>query len=173
MHIASNDKCKHLQQIPDCLEWQNETASKHSPEPVKSVEKVVRQVFSPVHIDTDSQALKPAALNDAEDKGLSVFRLKYTDEEDVITSGKIKAQADNDAGKPEREFVAIANLSVNAVRQITDSEDKLGFAVYDTALHNVVSHADICHVQQGKKSFRSIRSKLLEIMQKNITLIKN
>ncbi len=83
-HRGDNDKCKHLQKEPLRIEWQKETASKHSPKPVSDAEDLSRQVFSPIHIDIDSKSLKPSALSDAENKGLSVFRLNYSDEKKVI-----------------------------------------------------------------------------------------
>ncbi|PPD56987.1 MAG: hypothetical protein CTY10_01200 [Methylotenera sp.] len=170
-HSDNNEKCIALQDEPSRLEWQSDTASKHSPSLVDDTEELCRQVFSPIHIDIDNKKLNPTALNDAYDKGLSVFRLLYADQKHIVQSGHIKASSDNDAGKPHRDFVAITSMTASEVRTIKNIEGKLGFAIYDTALEHEISHSDVCHVEKGKPSFRSIRSKLLEIVQKKLTLI--
>lgn len=170
-HSNNPSKCEHLNKEPLRLVWQNEPASKYSPGPVSDDENLCRQVFSPIHIDMDNKTLKPTALSDAENKGLSVFRLAHTKESEIINAGHSKALNDNLAGKPPRDFVATINMNAGEVRTIKNHEGKPGFGIYDTALEHQISHSDICHVEPGKQSFRSIRSKLLEIVQKNLTLI--
>jgi hypothetical protein len=72
---ASNaDKCKLLQDNPQqALDWELAcSASEYSPGRVQDCEILHRQIFHPIHLDDETGKLKPAAFDDASNKGLSV-----------------------------------------------------------------------------------------------------
>ena len=175
VHLHNNDKCKLLQKERDKYAWQQETASRFSPLPVQDEESLIRQIISPIHLDNDSKTLKPTAFDDVFNKGLSVNRFNFiTNEAQVIGAASLKTKAFNaiNPAKPQRELHALTRFFAVNIRSLTDYENKFGLGIYDTALELDSSHADICHVSiDSKQNQRSIRSKLLDLANKNLTVI--
>ncbi|WP_020166981.1 MULTISPECIES: hypothetical protein [Methylotenera] len=175
VHLNNNDKCKLLQKEPSKYTWQLESASKFSPHPVQDEEPLIRQIISPIHLDTDSKTLKPTAFDDVFNKGLSVNRSHLiTSEAQVIDAASLKTKVFNitNPEKPQRKLHALTKFVAINIRTLTDYENNFGLGIYDTALERDSSHADICHISvDNKQNQRSIRSKLLDLANQNLTVI--
>lgn len=70
--IASeSSKCKaYRSEAEDCI-CEKESVSKYSPCAVQDNEDLIRQIYSPIHVDEDGR-LKPLAFEDASNRGMSV-----------------------------------------------------------------------------------------------------
>jgi hypothetical protein len=167
----SKDKCRRLAECPaKSLNWESESVSDHSPGVVENGEILARQIFSPIHIDTDDNTLTPAAFNDVFDKGLSVNRLSHSAENEIHEAGRSKAQKDRDHGKV-RQYLGFVDADCSDIRSIVDSHDqKKVFGVFDTALPDAKNHADICLIRDAvdansglsKRNLKSERRRLLQ-----------
>lgn len=178
-HLYCSEKCKKLQEIPNeqLIDWENQKAVPISPCVVQNEETLVRQLFNPIHIDKLTKTLKPTALDDIANKGLSVNRLQYTTESDITLTGNTKAERDNTKIEIVEKKRSLAGLSylqcydIRAITHITNDQSYRAFAVYDTSLSNDSSHADVCQIFGGGKQIeRSLRSKLFEKAKDNVKL---
>ena len=173
-HLNNKEKCKQLQKEASNFEWQLQSASKYSPAPVQDDEKLLRQIISPIHLEFDFKTIKPTAFDDVFNKGLSVNRIQHiASEAAVMNSALLNIEFYNEANseKPQRNLHGLAEFVSLEIREIKDFENKLALGVYDTALESDASHADICHItEDNKKNQRSIRSKLLDLANKRLTI---
>lgn len=160
-------------QFDASLEWQQLTASRHSPGVVQDDEVLYRQVLHPVHIDPETNSLKPTAFDDAANKGLSVDRASYRDLKAVIEEGveRIERQKAENDKYAERRLCGIGELKAGDIRAITDDSGRPGFGVYDTALIDNRAHADVFQLAAGPKAGRSVRSKLLEAVKQPLIAV--
>jgi len=138
--------------VTEIIEWESFTASTHSRHGVvDNSEDVYRQLLDPVHWNRLKGEFTPNAFNDADSFGLSVNRIKYTTPEILASAATARVEAWNkeniDNAKPKREFLGFAKLSCEALRSGVFADDKGGkervFAVFDTALLEDESHADV------------------------------
>ncbi|KEA51447.1 hypothetical protein DT73_17180 [Mangrovibacter sp. MFB070] len=171
-----HNKCKELSKEYDSsLSLEKETVSEYSPGIISNEEYVCRQVFSPIHYDSDTGEIKSAAFDDVTNKGLSVNRLSCLDEAGIHQLGITKAENDNvRKGNSERVYLGFAKSNVNEIRRIIDKfedsdKEKRIFAVYDSSLADVPSHADICQIEHnqcssslGKKATNMLRRARLQ-----------
>ncbi|MBT3060816.1 MAG: hypothetical protein AB2696_01650 [Candidatus Thiodiazotropha sp.] len=138
------------------------SVSKFSPSPVKSDEQIARQIFTPIHIDTETGKVKPAAFTDAE-KGMSTNRLSIACLKDINLLGEKKAEIDRDKGKKDREFIGLITANVGNIRAIQSSKQSRQFCIFDTAKQDDQSHADVCQILTGSKGEKSdARRKLMK-----------
>jgi len=133
--------------VDQSLAWENQNTSQYSPGIVKNTEIIARKIFSPIQIDVESGEIKTAAFDDVSNKGLSVNRLSQITENGIHEAGEIKANRDRES-IPDRQYCGFIKASVNKIRKDLEGENRV-FAVYDTALENDISHADVCMIQQG------------------------
>lgn len=130
------------------LEWEQVKTSKYSSGIITNEEIVVRQIFSPVHIDEETGDIKTAAFDDSSNKGLSVNRLAIATAKEIHVLGETKAVRDRESGKPERLYLGFVETCVQIIR--SDLEDNCRvFAVYDTALEDAIHHGDVCTIKQN------------------------
>ena len=88
----AKEKCKLLaKEYEQSIRLEKEKVSLFSPENVLDYEDIARQIFSPIHIDQETQELNTLALDDMFNKGLSVNRLKLTLITDLHLKGEEKA----------------------------------------------------------------------------------
>lgn len=173
-HLHNKTKCKLLQQEVSKYLWQSEVASKFSPAPVQNDEELIRQIISPIHLEANSSTIKPTAFDDVFNKGMSVNRQQYVESAGrIVETAQLKIQSYNDTNidKPQRGLYALASFISSEIREVKDYEDNFALGVYDTALESDISHADICHItQDNKQNQRSIRSKLVDLANKHLSL---
>lgn len=149
------------------LQWEGDSASSYSPGPVADQERLVRTMFNPIHLDFDGGKvkLKPGALMDAKDKGLSVDRNSYTSLDDIKARGLAKVAKDNAAGKSngQRSLGGLASVPCCDIRAIQSADGVRWAAVYDTALPENNAHADICIIAKDVPSQRKAVSVLMDL----------
>lgn len=139
----SKTKCIHLSDnYEEALELEKLSVSRFSPSTVREDEHVARQVFSPIHVDSETGDIKTAAFTDAFDKGLSVNRISYASKEEIHQLGGDKAQLDR-RNRPDRKYLGFITVNVADIRECLEGGKRI-FAIFDTALEEVPSHADLC-----------------------------
>jgi hypothetical protein len=154
------------------LQWEGLSCSDFSPAIVGDLEVIARQVFSPIHFDAELNKLKPHALDDVFNKGLSTNRLKYIDKKLLNEVGENKALRDcllqEERGKnPDRKYLGFVVAKVSDIRYLLEEQKSRVFAVYDTGLETQIDHADVCCLKTGpslslpKKAAKIHRRELL------------
>ncbi len=164
----AKEKCKLLaEEYEQSVSWEDEQVSVFSPEHVLNDENIARQIFSPIHIDHETQELNTLALDDMFNKGLSINRLKLISLTDLHLKGEGKAKNDR-VEKPDRIYVGLVQAKVCDIRNVTDNVR--WFTVYDTSLENDVSHADVCCIYQpselSKTQKKALKSRQRSLLQK-------
>ena len=172
-HKDNQSIVKELQNIGDRYDWEQLSASDHSPGVVTSDEALCRLTFNPVHIDIDTKSLKPTAFDDASNKGLSVDRQTYRTIEESLAVGRLRAEAHNQSrqGSSSRYLWGYISIVSNLIRTI-EYEGEKALGIYDTAMLDNPAHADICILIGGKQAFRSIRSRLVDFAQGNLKFVE-
>lgn len=156
-HAENREKVKALQKIAEASAWQSLSASRHSPSVVADDETICRQVPDPTFIDAGTGDIKPALFDDINNKGMSVDRLAHSPLEQIAERARARF-------KPQgRSLHSVVHLSTNAVRRLLSIEGTEALGVYDTALEDNISHADVCFILEDKKAFRSARESLFQL----------
>lgn len=140
-------KCTHLQKDHvKALEWETNIVSVFSPGIVKDEETLIRTLFVPLHIDTDTGELKPSAFDDAMNKGLSVNRESLTSIEKIQTNA-IEHAAVVSQTRSARDYYGYSTAKTSEIRAHEAYELRI-FSVYDTSLdeEDGKSHADVCAI---------------------------
>jgi len=158
-----------LHAVEERREWENLSASHYSPGTVKSEEELCRILFDPIHIETSNSTLKPTAFADIWDKGLSVDRIEYRTLKDSIESGISQAATASKLRTP-RIVHGYLIFMTSIIRSISHENEKC-LGVFDTALPENASHADVCMILPGKEAFRSARAQLFELYKSELITI--
>lgn len=144
--------------------------SDHSPGLVENDEPLVRTLYSPHQINRVTGEIKPAAFTDVLMRGLSLNRVQHISKSDLQAKIEAKVARDQDAGSNKDGFWAVAIAHCSDLRACTLDDGNRAFCVYDTAMPEDISHADVCQAlelkpgTEGRKSFnKKLRSQLLEI----------
>jgi hypothetical protein len=144
------------------------SVSPHSPQPVQDEETLARLLHSPHFVDADTGTPTPAALKDAESRGLSVDRVEIAGEAGIHERGAAKERADNERKKgvnPVR-YVGFIRVNCGAVRALRDEGGQRQFFVFDTATEQNRAHADVCHGRfRDEKEKRLARAALMDQFQ--------
>lgn len=142
---SSSKKCHYLtKNYEQSLEWENESVSSHSCGIVKDDEELARNIFSPHHYDTETGEIKSLAFDDVLNKGLSVLRYDYITKEEIVSIGEAKK-------KDAHEYHGYITIQAKCIRDYI-IEQKRAMAIYDTALEDLLMHADICSIGVSKGS---------------------
>ena len=171
------ERCKALQDIPEItqLAWELQTAANNSPGVVRNEELICRYSISPFHINPSGMLL-PTAFSDASKLGLSVNRLGYTDIHHVygMALNRVNMWNVQNPDQPERVLVGYVTFLAIEVREIfaEGTPQRRGFGIYDTAtpadelkqLAAEPSHADVCQLVKDKKSAKSVRAQLFNLL---------
>lgn len=146
---SSSKKCHYLtENYEQSLEWEKESVSSYSCGIVKDDEILARNIFSPHHYDINTGELTTLAFDDILNKGLSVLRCSYTTNEEIIRVGE-------DKKKDIHEYLGYVTIQAKCVREHI-IELKRAMAIYDTALEDLLTHADICSISVTNKSSKSL-----------------
>lgn len=147
----SKEKSKHLaKDYAKALEFERISVSSFSPRVVENCELLARQVFSPIHIDMDTNEVKPGAFDDVFNKGMSTNRLCIESEEVIHSYGETKARKDRQ--QKDREYHGFITANAGEIRDcVIDSLicEQI-FAIYDTSLADMIDHADVCAIAAPK-----------------------
>lgn len=146
---SSSKKCHYLtENYEQSLEWEKESVSSYSYGIVKDDEILARNIFSPHHYDTNTGELTSLAFDDILNKGLSVLRCTYTTSDEIISIGEAKK-------KDTHEYPGYITIQAKCIRDYI-VESKRIMAIYDTALEDLLTHADICSIGATTKSSKSL-----------------
>lgn len=171
-HAADGERCKALQKLDEAtvLAWERESASEFSPGPVENNEVLYRQMLNPTHYDSVNNILKATAFSDTSDKGGSVNRANFQTYEHAVQAAAARVAQINerkaDGAKVELwKIIELSSQDIRGIRTLAqpDLPSRQAFAIFDTALEDAPSHADICQVVSGSATGRSARSKLLDL----------
>ena len=169
-NVENAKLCKDLQQLPieTQVAWESESASEYSPGPVLDDERLIRYWLNPTHYDPSTGLLAPTALNDMAGFGLSVNREKYMALEGVLQQAQDRVENFNSnfPDKPVRSLVGFSTFSTHEIRAVMTANPQTvrrATAVYDTAMRDDISHADICQIASDAQGARSARSQLREL----------
>ncbi|WP_133510242.1 hypothetical protein [Candidatus Thiosymbion oneisti] len=158
-----NDRCSQISKSRPGCSCESESVSIHSPGPVDNPEKVARLIYSPLHTDEKTGKVTEAAFSDAKDKGLSVQRMAHATNTRIRTIGENKLARDHAQGKTDREFLGIVTGGVDSIRGLTHGNSERAFCVYDSALPDVPSHADVCQTTASRSEMKRARKKLRDL----------
>lgn len=164
----SSTKCNYLaKNYEQSLEWEKESVSTYSIGIVEDNENLARNIFSPIHFDKETASINSLAFNDIFDKGLSVLRLNYIDYEQVVSIGVEKVKNDLKNGKVDRQYKGYIFVEASKIRDCI-FDFKRAMAIYDTALSNISSHADMCNISVTKGNRNLLRIFLRDTFSKLI-----
>lgn len=170
----SKEKSKHLAKDYDnALVFEKNSVSNSSPGVVKNSEYLARQIFSPIHIDLETNEIKPGAFDDVLSKGMSTNRLYIESEKTIHSYGEAKAEKDKQL-KPDREYHGFITANAGDIRScvIDPSIDKQIFAIYDTSRIDAISHADVCAIASPKFN-RSQKIEIRKVLRETFSKLKN
>jgi hypothetical protein len=153
----------------ELIAWENETASRFSPGPVANDETVYHQILDPTNLNEERNGLAPRSFDTATGIGMSVNRIRYATLEEISELGRKRAENHNalnpDNPQP-RSFWGLVPISVSLVRSMISQVTKTrGMFVFDTALRNDISHADIAQLTKDEKRVRAVRLELYDIVK--------
>jgi len=104
---------------------------------VNNTEIIARIAFHPFHYDNKTKTLTEKVVSDAFDKGLSGFRKQLTSDADITKKALLLK---TEKREPKEIITALAE----AIRSISDSQDRKAFAIYNTDHPNNIGHVDVC-----------------------------
>ena len=144
-HRDSGCKCVHYrEEFPDC-ECENTSVSDYSPTLVQDDELLIRTLYSPIQINQETGWVDPAHFrNDATKRGFSVNRKLHISEAVLRKKIEHKIACDRNEGKKRDDFFRIVTARSSDIRRQISKDGERLFYVYDTAVEEDVSHADIC-----------------------------
>jgi hypothetical protein len=157
------DKAKILDRTHPNLECEPFSVSSFSEGPVEGEEHLLRILYSEHHVDKETKEIGTNAFDDASNKGLSVNRVGKVNRADIECQIKEKL-SDPRAVSKGHAFEGVVTFLCEDIRSIyvADSSGRRAFGVYDTALHENRSHADIMRVDMPKSFAAKARNDLRE-----------
>ncbi len=162
IYTVTSNRCKFAQQNDPQCNCETVSVSQYSPGVIEDNEILIRQIYSPIHIDEQTGKILPLAFLDAQDKGMSVNRKTYSSLNELNQKVEYKLNLDQARGK-DRDFQGVICATCQDVRAIKTNDNLKAFCVYDTGNRNDISHADICQTTSSRVEGSRIRSKLRAI----------
>jgi len=167
------DRARRLDQARPNCQCEKHSVSHHSSGVVASSEILIRVLVAPQHMAGRSRP-RAAALTDAERTGLSVLREgTATDEEIRSVAEGLVARARRSNGDKAGVF-GVLKMECGVVRGVAaESDATSAYCVYDTALLELGSHAEIfqrvhdveapVHEERRKKLFDVVRPTFVSV----------
>lgn len=153
----------------ELIAWESESASSYSPGPVANDEVVYHQVLDPTNLTESRDGLSPKSFDTATGIGMSVNRTSFASLDELIALGRARADRfnkDNPENPQQRSLWGFVPIQVSLVRNmISKVTNTRGMFVFDTALPNDVSHADIAQITPDQKGIRAIRLELYDLVK--------
>jgi hypothetical protein len=162
IYTVTSNRCKFAQQNDHQCNCETVSVSQFSLGIVDNSEILVRQIYSPIHIDEQTRRVNIFAFIDAQDKGMSVNRKTYSSIEELNKKVQYKLKLDEERGK-DRNFQGVIYATCHDIRTINTNDGLKAFCVYDTGNKNDISHADICQATSSRLDGSKMRVKLREI----------
>jgi hypothetical protein len=172
-HKGDKELCKKLMLMGEAelLAWENETASVFSPGVVEDSEILYQQILDPTNLDEAKTGLHPMAFDTATGVGMSTNRFSYTTVDRLIASGNARANSFNEKNPTakQRALWGFVPLRVSLIRSIISTyTGTRGLFVFDTALADDPSHADICQGVKEPKAVRGVRFELYNMVRASV-----
>jgi hypothetical protein len=153
----------------ELIVWEQESASHHSPGPVMDDETVYHQILDPTNLTENRDGLNPKSFDTATGIGMSVNRTAHATLEKLKDIGRARADSFNRAhpDNPQpRSLWGFVPIQVSVVRSlISKVTGTRGLFVFDTALPDDISHADISQLTRDQKGIRAIRLELYDMVK--------
>lgn len=145
----SSTKCHYLTENHEqSLEWEKGSVSPYSYSTVKDDEILARNIYSPHDYDKATGKLNSLAFDNILNRGLSVLRFDDTGHDEVVNIGQGKKKATH-------EYYGYVTVQTKCIRECL-IDTKRAMAVYDTALANLLIHADICSISVTTKGNKNL-----------------
>lgn len=136
-----SNAAKLSQNLERAISCEKQSVSEYSPGRVEDQEYIARQIHSPIHVDDETGEIKSAAFDDAFTMGLSVNRLAYSTEREIHELGEKKAENDRSNNK-KRQYSGFIKAKASEIRSFIENDCRV-FSIYDTALKDIIHHADL------------------------------
>ncbi|MEA5579125.1 hypothetical protein [Anabaena sp. UHCC 0451] len=170
IYNVTSNRCKFVQNNDSQCNCEKVSVSKYSPGIIEDDEILIRQIYSPIHIDQETGKINSLAFDDAKDKGMSVNRKIYTSLEELNKKVEYKLNLDQQRGK-DRSFLGFIYTTCENVRSLKTNDNLKAFCVYDTGNKHDISHADICQTISSRVEGSRMRLKLRRAFsEKPVTL---
>ncbi|GCL36003.1 hypothetical protein SR1949_11030 [Sphaerospermopsis reniformis] len=170
IYNVTSNRCKFVQENDSECNCEKVSVSQYSPGIIEDDEILIRQIYSPIHIDKETGKVNSSAFIDSQDKGMSVNRKTYTSLEELNKKVEYKLNLDQKRGK-DKHFLGVVYTSCENVRSIKTDDNLKAFCVYDTGNKHDISHADICQTISSRVEGSKMRLKLRKAFtEKPITL---
>ena len=140
-----------------------------SPGIVTDSEVLLREMFSPYHINGGIVEKTAVSLTELRSTGFSVHRMEH------VTYQHVRNSIDSRLAQPRKNIVweseGVAKILTSDVRNIVDAEDNHLCVVIDTALEDNPGHASIyaADPSKGDAHARKIRIYLLPLLENRST----
>ena len=99
IYTVTSNRCKFAQQNDPQCNCETVSVSQYSPGVVEDNEILIRQIYSPHHIDEETGRVNTSAFTDAQDQGMSVNRKTYSSIEELNKKVQYKLRSDEKRGK--------------------------------------------------------------------------
>jgi hypothetical protein len=145
------------ERFPNCA-CETCSVSSHSPGPVCDEEVLVSVVSDPSKAHGEPPKILPTVV-DRLSGGFSANRLNFTTQRDVDELGESLAESRKLKGKIA-EYLGVICLDTSALRGV-HSDGARNYAIYDTAVENNVSHAEVFqteHPIRGTENYKKKRA---------------
>ena len=164
----SEDQCKcvkYREQFPDC-KCESDSVSDHSPGPVVDNEVLVRTVFSEWKVGGDGYATPAGFRDDPPKRGLSVDRLKYSNDNSLVSMKRKDPRYKN--------YLRFTGATCSKVRSLLHDARRL-HCVYDSGTKDNPYHADICqniYIPSGTAGRNLLKKRFLWQLWKTFSELK-
>lgn len=141
---------------------------KYSPGLVVDTEHVLRELYSPEHVQNGRLSTRSIPIKDLLERGFSVRRIQYFNIEKLRSLIHERLRRPRQA-EPNWKSVGVSKIKVATVRALRQAgyPDKQVFLVVDTAEIDSPEHASILIADENatKSRARRLRELLLQILQ--------
>ena len=158
-HGGGECKCAHYsERFPDCM-CERKSVSEHSPGIVCNDEVLVRAIFNLNWINRKTERLNDSYFRNDKGarRGWSVNRTSYID------TDKLRDRMMTD--EKYKGYLGFISVECGRVRALTHDDQRL-FCIYDTAIQEDPSHADICQAVFIPKGTENRKHKMLRISRR-------
>ena len=112
IYTVTSNRCKFAQQNDPQCNCETVSVSQYSPGVVEDNEILIRQIYSPIHIDKQTGKILPLAFLDVQDKGMSVNRKIYSSIEELNKKVQYKLRLDEKRGKGKGFEAQVLNPAI-------------------------------------------------------------
>ncbi len=151
------------ERVPDCC-CEQVSVSPFSPCPIQPNEKLASVITKEKYFNSDTKIIRSTIADRLHD-GLSVDRIKYSNKNNFEKIANEIVSYDS-----ENEFFGVVCFSTSGLRNINHKGHRC-FAVYDTALQENVSHAEVIQTNypSDPKLAKNERKEIRRIIRSRIT----